>query len=159
MIADTNKKKAGSKLMPIDSAMLEYANWWFGVSWYGLVASGILTALAACTTVAFTWVQFWAGSIRDNQADYRTTELEAQTATAKADLAMANVRIAEAHNMTAALENETALAKERTAALEKEAQVANLSKNVSSKLSLGGFTHLKPLMYLHLTLQVGQKER
>jgi hypothetical protein len=67
--------------------LLESANWWFGISWYGLLISGSLAALAATATVAFLFVQFWSSSVRDKYAEQRTSTLEFQTASAQRDTA------------------------------------------------------------------------
>jgi hypothetical protein len=102
---------------PIDPDLLERANWWFNISWYGLLWAGAATALAACATVTFLFIQFWSTNIRERQAEWRTSALELQTKQAEAelgkanaDIAKANVSIADAKKQTASLENEAAQA-------------------------------------------------
>jgi hypothetical protein len=86
--------------MSVEPALLDRANWWFGVSWYGLLIAGLITALAAFATVGFLFAQFWSSSVRDRQSEWRTSTLELQRAEAKKDTAAANERIAELNNET-----------------------------------------------------------
>ncbi len=51
-------------------------NKWFDISWYGILISGTLTALAAFAGVVFLVVQFWYSSIRDKYSEIRTLEIE-----------------------------------------------------------------------------------
>ncbi|HUZ30849.1 MAG TPA: hypothetical protein VMV19_01895 [Xanthobacteraceae bacterium] len=142
--------------LPVDPALLDKANWWFDVSWYGLLWAGAATALAACATVIFLFVQFWSSGVRERHAEWRTSSLELQTETAKtetarlgaeaektregiakanaageaakAEAARANAEIATAKQQTAALEKDTSKANERAAALENEAAQARLEQ-------------------------------
>lgn len=90
--------------MAVDPNLLERANWWFTVSWFGLLIAGGLAAFAAFATVIFLFVQFWSSNIRDRQSDWRTTTLESETAAAKketarltAEAALTEQKIAEAN--------------------------------------------------------------
>jgi hypothetical protein len=103
--------------LPVDTALLESANRWFDISWYGLIVAGAITALAAFATVVFLFLQFWSSGVRERHTEWRTSTLELETETAKAALGKANAEIANA-NATAAAANE------RAAALEKEAAQA-----------------------------------
>jgi hypothetical protein len=86
--------------MPVDPNLLERANWWFDVSWYGLLIAGFIAAVAACATIAFLFAQYWSSGIRERQAEWRTSTLEFQTADAKRDTAAAGERIAELNRET-----------------------------------------------------------
>jgi hypothetical protein len=87
----------------VDPTILDSANWWFDVSWYGLLIAGAMTALAAFATVMFLFVQFWSSGVRDRHTEWRTSVLELQTAEAKRDTAEAQERIAQLNNETARL--------------------------------------------------------
>jgi multidrug efflux pump subunit AcrA (membrane-fusion protein) len=87
--------------LPIDPKLLETANWWFDVSWYGILWSGAATAIAACATVAFLFVQYWSSGIKERQSEWRTSELELQTAQAKKDTAIILDRAAQAEQKAA----------------------------------------------------------
>jgi hypothetical protein len=93
----------------------------FDISWYGILWSGALTAIAACSAVVFLVIQYWSGGIRDRQADWRASTLEAQTATAKADVAKANADIVKANAQIAE-------ANKQAAALQKDAEQARFEQ-------------------------------
>jgi hypothetical protein len=95
--------------IPVDPALLESANKWFDISWYGLLLAGASTALSAFATVAFLFVQFWSSGVRERHSEWRTSVLELQTAEAKKDTAEAQERIAELNNETARLNVKGAL--------------------------------------------------
>jgi hypothetical protein len=97
--------------LPVDPTLLERANWWFDISWYGILLAGAAAAVAACATVAFLFIQFWSSGIREQQANWRTSTLEVRAKTADAELAKANAEIAEAKRQAAALENDAAQAR------------------------------------------------
>ena len=80
--------------IPIDPGLLERADWWFDISWYGLLWAGAATAIAACATVTFLFIQFWSSNIRERQSEWRTSTLEVQAKRADADLAQAKASIA-----------------------------------------------------------------
>jgi len=68
--------------MSIWNASLETANRWYGISWWGLLSAGVITALAAAFTVGFLFVQFWSSSIRDEYADKDRRQQKLDTANA-----------------------------------------------------------------------------
>ena len=118
--------------LPVDPALLESANRWFDISWYGLLIAGGFTALAAFATVFFLFVQFWSSGIRERETEWRTARLELQTGKAKAelakanaDIASANAEIAEAKKQTASLEKDAAEARRDIAAANARAAEAN----------------------------------
>lgn len=82
--------------VPVDPGLLERADWWFDISWYGLLWTGAATAIAACATVTFLFIQFWSSNIRERKAEWRTSTLEVQAKRADADLARAKADIATA---------------------------------------------------------------
>jgi hypothetical protein len=90
------RSEASLESLPVDPSLLERANWWFDISWYGLLWAGAATALAACATVTFLFIQFWSSGIRERHSDWRTSSLEVQTKRAEADLALAKADIANA---------------------------------------------------------------
>ena len=118
--------------LPVDPALLESANRWFDISWYGLLIAGGFTALAAFATVFFLFVQFWSSGIRERETEWRTATLELQAGKAKAelakanaDIASANAEIAEAKKQTASLEKDAAEARRDIAAANARAAEAN----------------------------------
>lgn len=80
-----NKEKV-LESVPVDPTLLNSANWWFGVSWYGILLAGATTALGALLTVAFLFVQYWSSGVRERQSDWRTSVLETQTKQANSEL-------------------------------------------------------------------------
>jgi hypothetical protein len=90
-------------------ASLETANRWYDTSWYGLLISGVVAALAATATVTFLFLQFWSSGVREKYTELRTSTLESQSKRAEADLATAQANIASAN--ARALEAQAALAK------------------------------------------------
>ncbi|MGA8613646.1 MAG: hypothetical protein WB760_18630 [Xanthobacteraceae bacterium] len=158
--------------LPIDPTLLERANWWFDISWYGLLWAGGATAVAACATVTFLFIQFWSGNIRERQADWRTSALEVQTKRAEADLTRAKADIAGAE-ARAAEANQIA-EQERLARTQLEARLAprtisaDEQKAISKKLEsshgtttqiyiFSGGTDTTPFAHLlHTILQAAQ---
>jgi hypothetical protein len=59
------RRETNSEALPVDPGLLERANWWFDVSWYGLLWSGGVTAFAAFATVTFLFLQYWSSGIRE----------------------------------------------------------------------------------------------
>ena len=72
----------------------EFADWWYVISWKGLIWAGVATALAAAATVGFAVVQFWADDVRDKRSGERQLTLEMQTSEAKRETTGALERIA-----------------------------------------------------------------
>ncbi|WP_162918206.1 hypothetical protein [Taklimakanibacter deserti] len=85
---------------PVTPELLDAATRWSSWSWWGLIAFGIIAAITAIATVAFTFIQFWSGGVLGRHSEWRT----------------------------ATLERETARANERTAELQKEAEAAKLEQ-------------------------------
>jgi hypothetical protein len=90
------RREVALESSPVDPGLLERANWWFDVSWYGLLWAGAATALAAIATVTFLFLQFWSSGVREEQSNWRTSSLEVQAKRADADLARAKADIATA---------------------------------------------------------------
>jgi hypothetical protein len=98
------KNAKGSQPVPIETSLLDWAEYWYPISWKGVLAGGVITAIGACATIAFLLLQWRTTNIREEQSELRTAALEAQTAqanaalgTAQADIAKANSEIAKAH--------------------------------------------------------------
>jgi hypothetical protein len=118
MIIMAAENQRESESVPLDPTLLDWAEYWYPISWKGVLAGGIITAVGACATIAFLLLQWRTTSIREEQSEWRTSTLEMQTAQANAalgaaqvDIAKANVQIAEAKKQTAALERDTANAR------------------------------------------------
>jgi len=118
--------------LSVDPALLESANRWFDISWYGLLIAGGFMAVAAFATVFFLFIQFWSSGVREHQTELRTATLELETGKAKAelakanaDIASANAEIAEANKQTASLEKDAAEARRDLAAANARAAEAN----------------------------------
>ena len=97
IIPDTTKRVAVLESVPVDPSLLTSANWWFDVSWYGLMFAGAITGLAALATVFFLFVQFLSSGVKERHTEWRTTALESEIAKAKAELGKANANIAESN--------------------------------------------------------------
>jgi hypothetical protein len=102
-IAMVSENKKGSRPVSIDPALLEWADYWYPISWKGVLAGGLITAVGACATIVFLLLQWRTTGIREAQSEWRTASLETQTAqanaalgVARADIAKANAQIAEA---------------------------------------------------------------
>jgi hypothetical protein len=108
--------------MPVDTALLERANWWFDLSWYGLLGAGLLTSAGAIATVLFLFLQFWSGGVRERHSDWRTSSLELETRKANAELAKANADIANANKAIALANKEAAVARAETERLKRQAE-------------------------------------
>ncbi|MGA2842816.1 MAG: hypothetical protein ABSG18_22165, partial [Steroidobacteraceae bacterium] len=57
--------------LSVDPTLLESANRWFDISWYGLLIAGGFTAVAAFATVFFLFIQFWSSGVREHQTELR----------------------------------------------------------------------------------------
>jgi hypothetical protein len=91
--------------------LLESANRWHDISWYGLLIAGTLTALAASATVSFVFVQFWSSSVRERNSGWRTNQLELQTEQARAEFAQASADISHANKKIAEAQRDAAQAR------------------------------------------------
>jgi hypothetical protein len=117
----------------VDPSLLEWAEYWYPISWKGVLGGGIITAVGACATIAFLLLQ-WR-TTTEAQSDWRTTVVEADTAKSKAelgvaqaDIAKASVQIAEAN--ARALEAQLALEKFKAPRKLDESQVARIKAAV-----------------------------
>jgi hypothetical protein len=73
----------------------EYADWWYDLSWKGIIGFGALAASATAATVVFTMLQFWSDSVRDQKAEERSKAMEVQLGEANARAAKSAERVAE----------------------------------------------------------------
>jgi len=89
---------------PSSQPLLQWAEYWYPISWHCVLAAGALTALSACVMVAFLVLQWRTASIRDMQAGWLSANLEAQTAQARKDTAEALERAADFNREAAALQ-------------------------------------------------------
>jgi hypothetical protein len=94
--------------LPIDPSILARADWWFDISWYGLLIAGGMTALAAVATVIFLFLQFWSSGVRERHTEWRTTALETETATAKEETARLSLQAEQLRSENLALEKVSA---------------------------------------------------
>jgi hypothetical protein len=115
MIAMTKKNHKGASLVAVDPSLLEWAEYWYPISWKGVLGGGFITALGACATIIFLLLQWRTTTIREEQSDWRTSVLEAETAKAKAELGTAQADIAKATAETAKANERAALANRRAA--------------------------------------------
>jgi hypothetical protein len=79
---------------PASPNMSGWAEYWYSISWAGLLAAGAVTALGACAAIFFLMLQWRAASIRDSQVEWRASVLEMQAAQARKDTAEALERVA-----------------------------------------------------------------
>jgi len=126
--------------LSVDPTLLESANRWFDISWYGLLIAGGFTAVAAFATVFFLFIQFWSSGVREHQTELRTATLELETGKAKAelakanaDIASANAEIAGANKQIASLEKDAAEARRDLAAANARAAEANQKAEAEQK--------------------------
>jgi hypothetical protein len=94
------KNQKGSDPVPIDQALLDWAEYWYPISWKGILIGGVITAVGACATIAFLLLQWRTINIREEHSEWRTSTLELQTAEAKRDTTAAQERIAGLNNET-----------------------------------------------------------
>lgn len=87
-----------SELSPVDLATLAWAEHWYPIAWKGLLGASAATIIAACLAAVFLLLQWRTTTIRERQADWRTSTLELQTAQAQRETAAANERIAGLNN-------------------------------------------------------------
>ncbi len=62
----------------------EYADWWYDLSWKGIIGFGTVAAIATAGTVVFTMLQFWSDSVRDEKSERRNKAMEVQLSEANA---------------------------------------------------------------------------
>jgi hypothetical protein len=101
MIVMATQNQKGSEPVPIDPALLDWAEYWYPIAWKGLLAGGVITAIGACAGIAFLLLQWRTSTIREEQSEWRTSALELQTAQAKRDTANALERAALANQRAA----------------------------------------------------------
>jgi hypothetical protein len=88
---------------PASQPILQWAEYWYPISWQWVLAAGAVTALSACVMVAFLVLHWRAASIREMESEWRATNLEAQTAQARKDTAEALERAADLDREAASL--------------------------------------------------------
>jgi hypothetical protein len=88
---------------PASQPILQWAEYWYPISWQWVLAAGAVTALSACVMVAFLVLHWRAASIREMDSEWRATNLEAQTAQARKDTAEALERAADLDREAASL--------------------------------------------------------
>ena len=74
----------------------EYADWWYDLSWKGIIGFGALAAFATAATVVFTVIQFWSDGVRDARSEDRSHVMELQLGDANRGAAEATARALEA---------------------------------------------------------------
>ena len=62
----------------------EYVDWWYNLSWKGIIWFGGIAAFATAATVMFSVIQFWSDGIRDEKAEIRSQAMEVSLAEANA---------------------------------------------------------------------------
>ena len=88
---------------PASQPLLQWAEYWYPISWQCVLAAGVATALCACVMVAFLVLQWRTASIREMQTAWLAANLEAQTAQASKDTAEALERAADLDREAASL--------------------------------------------------------
>jgi hypothetical protein len=147
MAIQINRK---SSLAPVEPSLLEWAEYWYPISWKGVLAAGVLTALGACLTIAFLLLQWRTTTLREEHTEWRTASLELETAkakaelgTAQADIAKANAEIATAHERTAEFDARTKEAELKLEELRRQVQPRFLTPNFASALVGHPKAHVK----------------
>ncbi|MFH1342162.1 MAG: hypothetical protein ABIL01_13330 [Pseudomonadota bacterium] len=95
IILMAHENNIGSQPSRIPPALLEWAEYWYPISWKGVLAGGIITAIGACATIAFLLLQWRTTSLREDHSEWRTSTLELQTAKANEGAAKASAHAAE----------------------------------------------------------------
>jgi len=113
---------------PIDSSLLEWAEYWYPVSWKGLLVLGAVTAIAAVGTIIFFALQWRTTVIRERQGDWRTAQLEIAAGNANERAAKLEKQAAESNERAKSLEK--AIAEANARQKEAELKVAFLEKKV-----------------------------
>ncbi len=88
---------------PASQPLLQWAEYWYPISWQCVLAAGVATALSACVMVAFLVLQWRTASVREMQTAWLAANLEAQTAQARKDTAEALERAADLNREAASL--------------------------------------------------------
>ncbi len=88
---------------PASQPLLQWAEYWYPISWQCVLAAGVVTALSACVMVAFLVLQWRTASIRELESEWRAVNIEAQTAQARKDTAEALERAADLDREAASL--------------------------------------------------------
>jgi len=86
----------------------EYADWWYDLSWKGIIGFGALAAFATAATVVFTVIQFWSDGVRDQRAEERSNAMEVQLAASAVEIARTNEAAAKANTETERLRSQMA---------------------------------------------------
>lgn len=82
--------------MPVDPAALDSALWWYDVSSRWLLGLGLLTAIAACLTVAAAFKQWQTNNVIEAHNDWRLSQSQERIAELGNETAVANERAAAA---------------------------------------------------------------
>ncbi len=106
---------------PVAQALLAWAEYWYPISWKGLLIAGAVTAIGACVTMAFLVLQWRTFSIREMQTEWRRSVLESQVAEVKKEAADELARVAD-------LNVETADLTQKNLSLEQMMQSRHLSR-------------------------------
>jgi hypothetical protein len=85
---------------PVPQPLLAWAEYWYAISWKGLLIAGVITALGACATIAFLLLQWRTANIRETQSEWRASSLELQATEAKRGAADALERVASLNQET-----------------------------------------------------------
>lgn len=88
---------------PVDPSLLAWAEYWYPISWKGLLVFGAVTAVAAVGTIVFFAFQWRATVIRERQGDWRTAQLEIAAGKANERESLANERAANLEREAAVL--------------------------------------------------------
>lgn len=78
----------------------EYADWWYDLSWKGIIGFGAIAAVATSLVVVFTMLQFWSDAIRDRKSDERNRTMEVQLGEANARTKEAELKLEELRRKT-----------------------------------------------------------
>jgi hypothetical protein len=132
----------------VDPSLLEWAEYWYPISWKGVLGGGIITAVGACATIAFLLLQWRTTTIREEQSDWRTTIIEADTAKSKAELGVAQADIAKANVQIAEANARTKEAELKLEQLRKDLGPRQLQRDIFIRELTGQPTAPVEIMYL-----------
>jgi hypothetical protein len=102
-IAPASIEKPMYASVPMSQPLLDWAEFWYPISWKGVFIAGAITAIAACVTIAFLMLQLKTSSVREAESEWRAWRLQLQTVEAKKARSDALERIAALSNQTATL--------------------------------------------------------